>query len=114
MILLWPLLGWLTNGLVGRRLPRAGSGWLAALTVAASFATALAVLAAFGETRAPGTSLSLHLPLYSWLGAGDLDVPRLLDRLQQAGFAGPLVFELRLEQALASLEYIRSIRPDLL
>ena len=73
-ILLWPLLGWLTNGLVGRRLPRVVSGWVAALAVAASFATALAVLSAFGETQAPGTSLAIRLPFYSWLGAGDLDV----------------------------------------
>lgn len=73
-ILLWPLLGWLTNGLIGRRLPRVLSGWVAALAVAASFATALAVLSAFGETRAPGMSLAIRLPLYSWLGAGDLDV----------------------------------------
>ncbi len=73
-ILLWPLLGWLTNGLIGRRLPRVLSGWVAALAVAASFATALVVLSAFGETRAPGMSLSIGLPLYSWLGAGDLDV----------------------------------------
>jgi len=74
LILLWPLLGWLTNALIGRRLPRAVSGWVAALSVAASFATALAVLSAFSETRAPGTSLSIGFPLYSWIGAGDLDV----------------------------------------
>jgi sugar phosphate isomerase/epimerase len=45
------------------------------------------------------------------LGAGDLDVGRLLDRLQAAGFGGPVIFELRLEQALASLEVIRGLRP---
>lgn len=48
------------------------------------------------------------------LGAGDLDVGRLLDRLTEADFAGPLIFELRVEQALASLKVIRSIRPDAL
>jgi sugar phosphate isomerase/epimerase len=48
------------------------------------------------------------------LGEGDLDVARLLDRLSAAGWAGPLVFELRVEQALASLELIRRLRPDAL
>lgn len=45
------------------------------------------------------------------LGAGDLDVARLLDRLAVARFTGPLIFELRLDQALASLDVIRAIRP---
>jgi sugar phosphate isomerase/epimerase len=40
------------------------------------------------------------------LGTGDLDVPRLLKRLEQAGFNGPVIFELRVEEALASLVYI--------
>jgi len=48
------------------------------------------------------------------LGAGDLDVARLLDRLAEAHFAGPLVMELRVEQALASLEVIRSLCPGAL
>jgi sugar phosphate isomerase/epimerase len=45
------------------------------------------------------------------LGAGDLDLARLLDRLAQAGFAGPLVLELTIEEALASLQVVRAIRP---
>ena len=48
------------------------------------------------------------------LGKGDLDAGRLLDRLAEANFAGPLIFELRVEQALASLDVIRSIRPGVL
>jgi sugar phosphate isomerase/epimerase len=47
------------------------------------------------------------------LGAGDLDVGRLLDRLQQAHYAGPIVFELTVEQALASLQLVRKTRPQL-
>jgi sugar phosphate isomerase/epimerase len=47
------------------------------------------------------------------LGAGDLDTGRLLDRLEAAQFGGPLVFELRVEEALASLEVIRRLRPEL-
>jgi len=48
------------------------------------------------------------------LGAGDLDVARLLDTLSAAHFAGPVILELRVEQALASLEVIRSLRPGAL
>jgi sugar phosphate isomerase/epimerase len=48
------------------------------------------------------------------LGAGDLDVGRLLDRLDQARYTGPIIFELRVEEAHASLEVIRSLRPDFL
>ena len=48
------------------------------------------------------------------LGKGDLDVARFLDRLLTAGFHGPLVFELQVEEALASLDVIRSVRPNVL
>jgi sugar phosphate isomerase/epimerase len=46
------------------------------------------------------------------LGAGDLDVGRFLQRLDQAGFDGPVVFELRLHEALASLETIAKFNQD--
>lgn len=45
------------------------------------------------------------------LGDGDLDVGRLIDRLEEANFNGPVVFELSADQALDSLNLIRSIRP---
>jgi len=48
------------------------------------------------------------------LGTGDLDTARLLARLTEADFAGPVIFELKVEEALASLDVIRTIRPDLL
>jgi sugar phosphate isomerase/epimerase len=48
------------------------------------------------------------------LGRGDLDVGRLLDRLGQARWNGPIILELTIEEALASLESIRAVRPDLL
>jgi sugar phosphate isomerase/epimerase len=47
------------------------------------------------------------------LGAGDLDTGRLLDRLQSAGWDGPIIYELTVEQALASMEVIRALRPNL-
>jgi len=48
------------------------------------------------------------------LGTGDLDLARFLDRLAAANFDGPIVFELEIEEALASLDVIRAIRPDAL
>ncbi len=48
------------------------------------------------------------------LGKGDLDLGRLLDRLAAADFSGPLVFELTVPEALASLEVVRQTRPALI
>ncbi len=45
------------------------------------------------------------------LGRGDLDLGRLLDRLAAADFGGPLIFELTVPEALASLAVIRQARP---
>ncbi len=48
------------------------------------------------------------------LGAGALDLPRLLDALTQAHWDGPIVFELTVPEALASLQAIRAVRPELI
>jgi len=48
------------------------------------------------------------------LGQGDLELGRLLDRLCAANFSGPLVFELKVDEALESLKVIKSLRPELL
>lgn len=48
------------------------------------------------------------------LGQGDLDTGRLLDRLSEANFQGPIIFELPVDASLASLEVIREARPDIL
>ena len=48
-----------------------------------------------------------HAPL----GTGDLDVPRLLGRLQEAGYDGPIIFELTVAQAKESLKYIEKVYP---
>jgi|GEM_PF-5146886 len=47
------------------------------------------------------------------LGRGDLDAGRLLDRLAEVGFAGPIIFELTVPEALESLDVIRRSRPGL-
>jgi sugar phosphate isomerase/epimerase len=44
------------------------------------------------------------------LGKGDLDVGKFLDRLNRARFEGPIIFELTVPEALASLETIRDLR----
>ena len=51
---------------------------------------------------------------HSVLGTGDLDLPRFLDRLTEAQFDGPIIFELEIEEALTSLDVIRTVRPDVL
>lgn len=48
-----------------------------------------------------------HLPL----GAGDLPLGNFLDKLAGSGFSGPVIFELTIEEATASLEAIRKLRP---
>jgi sugar phosphate isomerase/epimerase len=45
------------------------------------------------------------------LGAGDLPVADFLDHLDAADFNGPLIFELRMPEALQSLEVVRRLRP---
>ncbi len=47
------------------------------------------------------------------LGEGDLDLGRFLERLEEAGFGGPIIFELQVHEALRSLEVIAEIRPNL-
>ena len=46
------------------------------------------------------------------LGTGDMDLGRFLDRLAAASFTGPLVFELNVDEALESLEVVKSVRPQ--
>ena len=46
------------------------------------------------------------------LGKGDLDLPCFLDRLHQADYRGPIIFELGVEDALASLQAVRAVRSD--
>jgi|YNPBryantNP2012_1023418.scaffolds.fasta_scaffold00126_19 sugar phosphate isomerase/epimerase len=56
-----------------------------------------------GPERRIGYGLD-HQPL----GRGDLDVERLFGRLAEVGFNGPIIFELTVEEALASLEVVRA------
>lgn len=62
-----------------------------------------------GEAYKPGYGKD-----HQALGKGDLEVGKFLDRLNRAHFEGPLVFELTVPEALASLELIRNLRPQYL
>lgn len=55
---------------------------------------------------APGATVEYGADHWA-LGAGDLDVGRLLDRLQAAQFNGPLVLELTVPEAEASMAVVR-------
>ena len=52
----------------------------------------------------PGGAMSIadHLPLESFL-----------DQVAKSGFSGPILFELTVEEAQASLDAIRELRPEL-
>lgn len=56
----------------------------------------------------PGTPLRYGED-HQALGKGDLDPGRLLNRLAKADFKGPLVFELTVPEAVASLEVVRRL-----
>jgi len=51
-----------------------------------------------------------HLPL----GEGDLRMERFLGQLDRAGFTGPVIFELTIEEAHSSLKVIRARCPELI
>lgn len=48
------------------------------------------------------------------LGQGDLDLGRFLDRLNADQFSGPLVFEMKVDEALESMAVVKSVRPEYL
>ena len=81
LILLFPALGALVNGLAGRRLGRRGVAVVANLAVGLAFITA--VLLFTGLNGLPPEARSLEVTLWSWMHIGRLqvDVALLLDPL---------------------------------
>lgn len=61
----------------------------------------------------PGTPI-VYGKDHQALGTGDLDLPRFLDRLNEVAYQGPLVLEMTVPEALASLETVRQVRPQYL
>ncbi len=67
-----PLLGAGINGLVGKRLPRALSSWLAVAMMAAAFGVSMS---AVGNLIAlPENERVIHETLYQWMGVGNFSV----------------------------------------
>lgn len=84
------------------------------------FAVVEQVLPRLGEVhlhdcpRPPASGKPAYGMDHQPLGSGDLDTARLLDRLNEARFDGPIIFELTVPQALSSLQVIQNLRPALL
>ena len=73
LIPVFPLIGFLINGLFGKRFPEKAIGWIGALSVGASFVVALSI---FMQLLAmdPG-SRSVQEIIYTWILSGELNVP---------------------------------------
>jgi NADH-quinone oxidoreductase subunit L len=73
LIPVFPLIGFLINGLIGKRFSEQTIGWIGAAAVGASFVVALLI---FVELlgMAPG-SRSPQTVVYTWMLSGDLDIP---------------------------------------
>jgi NADH-quinone oxidoreductase subunit L len=73
LIPLFPLLGFLLNAFLGRRLPKEVSGGLACLVMLASFA--VSVLMAWRIFEAPPEARVIEQTIYMWMSSGDLQIP---------------------------------------
>ncbi len=73
LIPIFPLIGFLINGLFGKRFPEKAIGWIGALSVAASFVVALSIFVQLLGMD-PG-SRSVQKIIYTWILSGDLNVP---------------------------------------
>ena len=76
-MLLWipllPLIGFLVNSLIGRRLPREISGGLASLAMAGSFV--VSVLAVRDMLAQPAEVHAVSYSVFNWITSGDFRVP---------------------------------------
>ena len=73
LIPIFPLIGFLINGLFGRRFSEKTIGWIGAGSVGASFVVAVLIFLEL-LNMAPGTR-SIQKIVYSWIWSGDLNVP---------------------------------------
>lgn len=73
LIPIFPLIGFLINGLIGRRFSEKTIGWIGAGAVGASFLVAVSIFFELLQL-APG-SRSVQIIVYSWIWSGDLNVP---------------------------------------
>ncbi len=73
LIPIFPLIGFLINGLLGRRFSEKTIGWIGAGSVGASFLVAVSIFLEL-LSMDPG-SRSIQKIVYSWIWSGDLNVP---------------------------------------
>src|SRR5271157_4617722 len=73
LIPIFPLIGFLINGLFGKRFPEKVIGWIGALSVGASFLVALSIFIQL--LGMDPTSRSIQKIVYTWILSGDLNVP---------------------------------------
>lgn len=71
LVPLFPLLGFLINGLGRNTLPKAAVGFVGCLTVLASFAVSLGI---FFELNSAETK-SFIVPIFDWISAGNVKIP---------------------------------------
>ena len=71
LVPLFPLLGFLINGLGRNTLPKAAVGFVGCLTVLASFAVSLGI---FFELNSAETK-SFIVPIFDWINAGNVKIP---------------------------------------
>jgi NADH-quinone oxidoreductase subunit L len=69
LIPLFPLLGFLVNAMLGRRLPKGVSGGLASLVMLASFAVSATTV--WQLTGMPAESRAIEQTVYTWIQSGD-------------------------------------------
>ncbi|HMK37676.1 MAG TPA: NADH-quinone oxidoreductase subunit L [Desulfomonilaceae bacterium] len=73
LIPVFPLIGFLINGLLGKRFPERTIGWIGSAAVGASFVVALLIfLELLGM---PPGSRSVQKVVYTWMLSGDLNIP---------------------------------------
>jgi NADH-quinone oxidoreductase subunit L len=81
LIPLFPLLGFVVNAMMGRRLPKAVSGGLASLAMVASFV--VSAVAVYQLAERPPNDRLVQQTLYTWIASGDfvIDLTFSLDPL---------------------------------
>ncbi|MEI6135370.1 MAG: proton-conducting transporter membrane subunit, partial [Desulfomonile sp.] len=73
LIPIFPLIGFLINGLFGRRFSEKTIGWIGAGSVGASFVVAVSIF--FEILKLGPGNRSVEKIVYSWIWSGDLNVP---------------------------------------
>jgi NADH-quinone oxidoreductase subunit L len=73
LIPVFPLIGFLINGLVGKRFSEKAIGWIGTASVGASFVVALLIFLEL--VGMPSAARSVQKVVYTWMLSGDMNVP---------------------------------------